>query len=84
MRGVAQPAPPRTLILFCRYAAAKHSYGARWPLKTDDFFPYADNPHAFWTGGAGTGTARLPPPARKGTLLCTGCVSLQQFGDCIA
>eukprot|EP00039_Didymoeca_costata_P021504 m.344721 g.344721 ORF g.344721 m.344721 type:complete len:1047 (-) comp25011_c0_seq1:126-3266(-) len=21
-----------------------------WPLKTDDFFPYADNPHAFWTG----------------------------------
>ncbi|XP_060715118.1 lysosomal alpha-mannosidase [Tachysurus vachellii] len=21
-----------------------------WPLKTDDFFPYADNAHDFWTG----------------------------------
>ncbi|KAL4437798.1 hypothetical protein ABPG77_005710 [Micractinium sp. CCAP 211/92] len=33
-----------------RYVAAKHGYGARWPLKEDDFFPYADFPHAFWTG----------------------------------
>ena len=22
----------------------------KWPLKTDDFFPYADGPHMFWTG----------------------------------
>ncbi|NXH38318.1 MA2B1 mannosidase, partial [Dicaeum eximium] len=21
-----------------------------WPLKTDDFFPYSDGPHQFWTG----------------------------------
>ena len=21
-----------------------------WPVKTDDFFPYADQPHSFWTG----------------------------------
>jgi hypothetical protein len=21
-----------------------------WSVKTDDFFPYADGPHAFWTG----------------------------------
>ena len=21
-----------------------------WTVKTDDFFPYADRPHAFWTG----------------------------------
>jgi hypothetical protein len=21
-----------------------------WTSKTDDFFPYADRPHAFWTG----------------------------------
>lgn len=33
-----------------QYVAAKHGYGARWPLKEDDFFPYADFPHAFWTG----------------------------------
>lgn len=32
------------------YVAAKHGYGAEWPLKTDDFFPYADCPHCYWTG----------------------------------
>ena len=21
-----------------------------WPVKTDDFFPYASDPHAYWTG----------------------------------
>lgn len=21
-----------------------------WPTKSDDFFPYASDPHAFWTG----------------------------------
>ena len=34
-----------------RYVAAKHSYGAAWPLKTDDFFPYADTPVSYWTSG---------------------------------
>ena len=28
------------------YAAAKNRYNASWPLKTDDFFPYADCPPA--------------------------------------
>ena len=23
---------------------------AKWPVKTDDFFPYSDCPHCFWTG----------------------------------
>lgn len=33
------------------YVAAKEAeQGVSWPLKTDDFFPYADGPHAFWTG----------------------------------
>ena len=32
------------------YVKAKHSYNATWPLKTDDFFPYADCPTCFWTG----------------------------------
>ena len=22
----------------------------RWPWQEDDFFPYADGPHQFWTG----------------------------------
>lgn len=32
------------------YVAAKHGYKHAWPLKTDDFFPYADCPHCYWTG----------------------------------
>ncbi|EFN53834.1 hypothetical protein CHLNCDRAFT_36397 [Chlorella variabilis] len=33
------------------YVRAKHAYsGERWPLKSDDFYPYADFPHAYWTG----------------------------------
>merc|ERR1719476_1013771 len=33
-----------------RYVAAKAKEQGSWPLKTDDFFPYADGPHQFWTG----------------------------------
>lgn len=32
------------------YVDAKNSYDEAWPLKTDDFFPYADNPTSYWTG----------------------------------
>lgn len=27
-----------------------HDAGSTWPTKTDDFFPYASDPHAYWTG----------------------------------
>ncbi|CAE7198223.1 unnamed protein product [Symbiodinium natans] len=33
-----------------RYVDAKKSEQITWPLKEDDFFPYADGPHQFWTG----------------------------------
>jgi hypothetical protein len=34
-----------------QYVDAIHkSSNASFPIKYDDFFPYADNPHAFWTG----------------------------------
>lgn len=34
-----------------RYLAAKaQETDIAWPLKTDDFFPYADGPHRFWSG----------------------------------
>jgi len=32
------------------YIDAIQKEKASYPVKTDDFFPYADNAHAFWTG----------------------------------
>ncbi|KAL2629535.1 hypothetical protein R1flu_014221 [Riccia fluitans] len=32
------------------YLDAKHAANETWPLKEDDFFPYADCPHCYWTG----------------------------------
>ncbi|KAI5341484.1 hypothetical protein L3X38_020758 [Prunus dulcis] len=32
------------------YTDAKYAAREQWPLKTDDFFPYADHPNAYWTG----------------------------------
>ncbi|KAJ1685592.1 hypothetical protein LUZ63_016982 [Rhynchospora breviuscula] len=32
------------------YTDAKFAANETWPIKTDDFFPYADNPNAYWTG----------------------------------
>ena len=33
-----------------RYLKAVNEAGLSWSVKTDDFFPYADGPQAFWTG----------------------------------
>lgn len=32
------------------YLKSLHDAGITWPTKTDDFFPYASDPHAYWTG----------------------------------
>ncbi|KAL7231292.1 hypothetical protein ACSBR2_009540 [Camellia fascicularis] len=32
------------------YTDAKNAENVSWPLKTDDYFPYADNTNAYWTG----------------------------------
>ncbi|XP_044502294.1 probable alpha-mannosidase At5g13980 [Mangifera indica] len=32
------------------YTDAKYAANEFWPLKTDDFFPYADRANAYWTG----------------------------------
>uniref|UniRef100_A0A1I8QD07 Alpha-mannosidase n=1 Tax=Stomoxys calcitrans TaxID=35570 RepID=A0A1I8QD07_STOCA len=32
------------------YLKALHDAGLTWPTKDDDFFPYASDPHAYWTG----------------------------------
>lgn len=33
-----------------RYVEAVNKLGLTWSLKTDDIFPYADRPYAYWTG----------------------------------
>lgn len=32
------------------YLKSLHNSNNTWPTKTDDFFPYASDPHAYWTG----------------------------------
>ncbi|KAK8768601.1 hypothetical protein V5799_014933, partial [Amblyomma americanum] len=32
------------------YLKALHQSQTSWPTKTDDFFPYASDPHSYWTG----------------------------------
>ncbi|XP_023550350.1 probable alpha-mannosidase At5g13980 isoform X1 [Cucurbita pepo subsp. pepo] len=32
------------------YTSAKFATNSSWPVKTDDFFPYADRENAYWTG----------------------------------
>ncbi|CAD7699264.1 unnamed protein product [Ostreobium quekettii] len=32
------------------YVEEKHSEDLTWTVKTDDFFPYADHEHCYWTG----------------------------------
>ncbi|KAG0615017.1 hypothetical protein M758_5G008500 [Ceratodon purpureus] len=32
------------------YVDAVHAANATWHVKTDDYFPYSDCPHCFWTG----------------------------------
>lgn len=32
------------------YLKAVHDTQLTWPTKTDDFFPYASDPHSYWTG----------------------------------
>ncbi|PON67227.1 Glycoside hydrolase [Parasponia andersonii] len=48
------------------YTDAKHATDESWPLKSDDYFPYADRINAYWTGYF---TSR---PALKGYVRATG------------
>ncbi len=41
------------------YTDAKNSYNTSWPLKTDDFFPYADCATCYWTGVDPNSTAKV-------------------------
>jgi hypothetical protein len=58
-----------------QYVAAVHAANLTWSVKTDDFFPYADGDHAYWTGyftsrPALKGAHPLPPLGK----LSHGCV----------
>ena len=44
---------PRIKVFYStpsRYLDAVNQAGLSWSVKEDDFFPYADNPYAYWTG----------------------------------
>ena len=44
---------PRIKLMYSspsRYLKAVNEADLSWTVKSDDFFPYADGPHAFWTG----------------------------------
>ncbi|XP_060767149.1 lysosomal alpha-mannosidase-like, partial [Neoarius graeffei] len=50
-----------------------------WPLKTDDFFPYADGPHDFWTGYF-TSRPALKRYERLSNSFLQTCNQLEVFG----
>jgi hypothetical protein len=60
-----------------QYAEAKIA-GASYPLKTDDFFPYADCPNCFWTGYM-TSRAALKGYVRDTSNVFTVARQLQAF-----
>jgi len=49
-QGTAQHGVHLTYSTPSCYLKALHDFNISWPTKTDDFFPYASDPHAYWTG----------------------------------
>lgn len=44
---------PRIKVFYStpsRYLDAVNQAGLSWSVKEDDFFPYASDPYAYWTG----------------------------------
>ena len=64
------------------YVAVKHQYNHSWPLKTDDFFPYADCPVCYWTGKAVLCCAVLYCNCRPCHIGLLGCTSLNTHQLC--
>lgn len=58
-----------------RYLDALHKANKTWPLKTDDFFPYADHPYSYWTGKSSTMYNALYQFSRQSFLTSTPCTS---------
>lgn len=52
------------------YIDAKSKEQISWELKQDDFFPYSDNPHSFWTGDCMADDAQGLQPANGLVELC--------------
>ena len=62
-----------------RYIDAVHATNRTWTVKTDDFFPYADHPYAYWTGYF-TSRASLKGYTRKTNSLLQSCKQLEGMG----
>ncbi|XP_066563843.1 lysosomal alpha-mannosidase isoform X2 [Amia ocellicauda] len=61
------------------YLQELHRANLTWPVKTDDFFPYADTPHSFWTGYFSSRPA-LKRYERKSNGLLQVCNQLEVLG----
>ena len=61
-----------------KFTQALHDANIKWSLKTDDFFPYADCPHCFWTGYF-TSRPALKGYVREMNSLLQSCRHLEVF-----
>ena len=61
------------------YTATKLSSNLSWSVKTDDFFPYCDGPHACWTGYF-TSRPALKGYVRDTSSVMQGSKQIQLFG----
>lgn len=61
------------------YTKAVNDVGRTWTSKSDDYFPYASDPHAFWTGYF-TSRPSLKRFERLGNNLLQTCKQVDAFG----
>jgi len=58
------------------YLKSLHESAKQWNVKTDDFFPYAERPHSFWTGYF-TSRPALKRYTRDSNRLLQACTQLE-------
>lgn len=62
------------------YLKALHDSNIEWPTKTDDYFPYASDPHSYWAGYY-TSRATLKGFERMGNHFLQICKQLTAASD---
>ncbi|KAJ6646748.1 Lysosomal alpha-mannosidase [Pseudolycoriella hygida] len=62
------------------YLKALHDSNIEWPTKTDDYFPYASDPHSYWAGYY-TSRATLKKFERMGNHFLQVCKQLSSIAE---